>query len=309
MNPFARKRADSVASLGETALLAAIRRWLGDAAPDAPFGMGDDCAVLPRARAARLVTVDPVIYRRHFDDKVAARDVGAKLLKRNLSDIAAMGGRPIGAVLALTLDPRTRLDWLEGFYRGLAACARRHGVPIIGGDIAEAPDTVAASLTLLGQPSGDRILTRQGAALHDWIFVTGRLGHSLDSGHHFKFTPRLAEGAWLARQREVRSMIDVSDGLAKDLKSLTPTGLHPSIDARNIPLRGKADIAAALSDGEDYELLFTVAAKTDPAAFARMWRQAFPKIQVSCLGRFEPAGSHDENSLRMECYHGFEHLH
>ena len=309
MNPFARKRADSVAALGETALLGAIKRWLGDAAPDAPFGMGDDCAVLSRKRAATLVTVDPVIYKRHFNDAVKPRDTGAKLLKRNLSDIAAMGGKPTAAVLALTLDSRTRVDWLESFYRGLAACAKRHGVPIIGGDIAEAPDTVAASLTLLGQPSGRRVLTRQGAALHDWIFVTGRLGNSLSSGHHFKFTPRLNEGAWLARQREVRSMIDVSDGLAKDLKSLTPTGLHPHIDARNLPLRRGADIAAALNDGEDYELLFTVTAKTNPDAFVRKWRQVFPKLKLSCLGRFEPAGSHDENSLRMECYHGFEHLH
>lgn len=309
MNPFAPKRADSVAALGETALLAAIRRWLGDAAPDSPFGMGDDCAVLPRGRAARLVTVDPVIYKRHFNDAVKPRDTGAKLLKRNLSDIAAMGGQPTAAVLALTLDPRTRLDWLEGFYRGLAACAKRYGVPIIGGDIAEAPDTVAASLTLLGQPAGRRVLTRQGAARRDWIFVTGSLGNSLRSGHHFTFSPRLAEGAWLAKQREVRSMIDVSDGLAKDLKSLTPSGLVPNIDANQLPLRRGADIAAALSDGEDYELLFTVAARTDTAAFARRWRQAFPKTKLSCLGRFELSGSHDENSLRMECYHGFEHLH
>lgn len=309
MNPFARKRADSVAALGETALLGAIRNWLGDAAPTEPFGMGDDCAVLPRGHEARLVTVDPVIYKRHFDDSVKPRDVGIKLLKRNLSDLAAMGGRPTAAVLALTLDPRTSLRWLENFYRGLAACARRYGVPIVGGDIAEAPDTVSASLTLLGQPVGRRVLARKGAALRDWIFVTGTLGNSLRSGHHFKFTPRLAEGAWLAQQNEVRAMIDVSDGLAKDIKSLTPPGLHPEIDATKLPLRRGADITAALSDGEDYELLFVVAARTDPTVFARKWKQYFPRTKLTCLGRFEPAGSHDENSLRMECYHGFEHLH
>lgn len=309
MNPFARKRADSVAALGETALLAAIRRWLGGAAPAEPFGMGDDCAVLPRGHAARLVTVDPVIYRRHFDDKIAPREVGAKLLKRNLSDIAAMGGRPTAAVLALALDSRTRLDWLEGFYRGLAATAKRFDVPIVGGDIAEAPDTITASLTLLGQPVGRRALTRTGTAWRDWIFVTGTLGNSLRTNHHWKFTPRLKEGSWLARQREVRAMIDVSDGLAKDLKSLTPEELHPEINAKKLPLRRGADITAAMSDGEDYELLFTVAAQTDPAVFARKWRRALPKTKLTCLGRFERAGSHDENSLRMECYHGFEHLH
>lgn len=309
MHPFAHNRAESVAALGETALLDAIRRWLGAAAPAEPFGMGDDCAVLPQGRAARLVTVDPVIYQRHFDDRVSARDVGAKLLKRNLSDIAAMGGRPTAAVIALTLDPRTSLRWLEGFYRGLAICARRYAVPIVGGDIAEAPGTITASLTLLGQPAGRRVLTRTGAAWHDWIFVTGILGHSLHSGHHYKFNPRLREGAWLAGQREVRSMIDVSDGLAKDLKALTPAGLYPEILPASLPLRGCADAAAALSDGEDYELLCTVAAKTDPTDFIRRWRRNFPRTRLTCLGRFVCDGQQDKYSLRVERHHGFEHLH
>lgn len=308
MNPFAKKRRESVAALGESALLTTIRQWLGSVAPNEPFGMGDDCAVLPRGHAARLVTVDPVIYQRHFDDSIAAREVGSKLLKRNLSDIAAMGGRPTAAVLALTLDARTSLRWLEGFYRGLADCARRYGVSIVGGDITEAPNTLVASLTLLGQPVARRVLTRTGSALHDWIFVTGTLGNSLRSGHHFGFTPRLKEGSWLVRQREVRAMIDLSDGLGKDIKSLTPAGLHPAINAARLPLRRGADTIAALSDGEDYELLFTLAAKTNPTTFAGKWRQIFPKTKLTCLGRFERAGSHDENSLRMECYHGFEHL-
>ncbi|MFZ9683467.1 MAG: thiamine-phosphate kinase [Cephaloticoccus sp.] len=306
MHPFTRKSADSVAAWGETALLGAIRRWLGDTAPAAPFGMGDDCAVLPMG--ARLVTVDPVIYGRHFDDQVSARDAGAKLLKRNLSDLAAMGGRPTGAVIALALDPRTRRDWLEPFYRGLAAAARRYQVPIVGGDVAEGPG-INASLTLLGEPAGQRVLTRTGAGLHDHIFVTGVLGGSLASGHHHRFTPRLAEGAWLARQAAVRSMMDVSDGLAKDLQSLTPSGLFPAIAADQLPRRRGVDVAGALSDGEDYELLFTLAARTDAKAFARRWRAAFPRTRLTCLGRFERAGSHDENSLRLECYHGFEHLH
>ncbi|MCX6956703.1 MAG: AIR synthase related protein, partial [Verrucomicrobia bacterium] len=102
MRPFATNAADSVAALGEEKLIAAIRRWLGSASPRAPFGIGDDCAVLPASRRRQLITVDPVIYPRHFNDAVPPRDVGAKLLKRNLSDLAAMGGRPTAAVLALT---------------------------------------------------------------------------------------------------------------------------------------------------------------------------------------------------------------
>ena len=101
MHPFATTAADSVSALGEEKLIAAIRRWLGSASPRAPFGIGDDCAVLPASRHRQLITVDPVIYPRHFNDAVPPSAVGAKLLKRNLSDLAAMGGRPTAAVLAL----------------------------------------------------------------------------------------------------------------------------------------------------------------------------------------------------------------
>jgi len=94
LHPFTDNPARSIAALGEEKLIAAIRRWLGAASPRAPFGIGDDCAVVPAGRTAQLLTVDPVIYGEHFDDRVPARAAGEKLLKRNLSDIAAMGGRP-----------------------------------------------------------------------------------------------------------------------------------------------------------------------------------------------------------------------
>ena len=167
MHPFASRPADSVSALGEERLIAAIRRWLGSASPRAPFGIGDDCAVLPAQRGRQLITVDPVIHGRHFDSGVPPRAVGAKLLKRNLSDLAAMGGRPTAAVLALTLDARVSRRWLEQFYRGLAACARQYGVPIVGGDVAQANGVLAASLTLLGVPAGQRIVTRTGARRGD----------------------------------------------------------------------------------------------------------------------------------------------
>ena len=121
MHPFAKNASDSVAALGEERLIAAIRRWLGSASPRSPFGIGDDCAVLPAAQGKQLITVDPVIYREHFNDAIPPRAVGEKLLKRNLSDLAAMGGRPRAAVVALALDPHTSVRWLEQFYRGLAA--------------------------------------------------------------------------------------------------------------------------------------------------------------------------------------------
>lgn len=308
MHPFTKTPAASVSALGEAKLIAAIRRWLGPASPRAPFGIGDDCAVLPASRGRQLITVDPVIYPRHFNDAVRPQDAGAKLLKRNLSDLAAMGGRPTAAVLALTLDPRVSLAWLEKFYRGLAACARRYRVPIVGGDVAQADGAVAASLTLLGEATGTRVLTRTGARLNDWIFVTGRLGGSLRSGHHFKFTPRLAEGAWLARRAEVRAMMDLSDGLAKDLHALTPRHAAPALDATALPRRPGADVRAALTDGEDYELVFAVAGQTAPNAFLSAWRRRFPRTPLTCIGRFVRPAALPATALNLADYRGYEHL-
>lgn len=306
MHPFTKRYADSVSALGEARLIAALRRWLGTASPRAPFGIGDDCAVLAPACGPQLLTVDPVIYGRHFNDGVPARAVGAKLLKRNLSDLAAMGGRPTAAVLALTLDARVSVAWLEGFYRGLAACARRYHVPVVGGDIAQADGVVAASLTLVGAATGPRVVTRVGARPGDRILVTGRLGGSLRSGRHFRFTPRLAEGAWLARRPEVRAMMDVSDGLAKDLHALTPPGAVAALEAAALPRSPGSDVRAALVDGEDYELVFAVRARADLAAFRRAWHRAFPRTLLTAIGHFArvlPPGAID-----LRDYHGYEHL-
>ena len=308
MHPFATRSRDSVASLGEEKLIQAIRRWLGTASPRAPFGIGDDCAVLPPSRGRQLITVDPVIYPRHFNDRVPARAVGAKLLKRNLSDLAAMGGRPTAAVLALTLDARVSLRWLEQFYRGLAVAARRYRVPIVGGDVAQADGMVAASLTLLGEASGARSLTRTGAAIGDWIYVTGALGDSLRSEHHFKFAPRLDEGAWLAAQSGVRAMMDVSDGLAKDLHALTPRNAVPALDPAAVPRRAGADLRAALTDGEDYELVFAFAAKSPRPRFEQGWQLAFPRTRLTCIGRFVRSGERPRSAINLDDFRGYEHL-
>ena len=308
MHPFAKKSADSVTAFGEAKLITAIRRWLGAASPRAPFGIGDDCAVLPASRGPQLITVDPVIFGRHFDAAVPPRAVGAKLLKRNLSDLAAMGGCPSAAVLALTLDPHTSLAWLEQFYRGLATCARRYRVPIVGGDIAQADGVLAASLTLLGAAAGPRVVTRTGARIGDSIYVTGLLGRSLASGHHFAFHPRLAEGAWLAGRPEVRAMMDISDGLAKDLGALTPPHAKPSLEPGALPLRRGADLRAALTDGEDYELVFALAAHTDAAAFARAWHRRFPRTRLTNIGHFARSNALSPSAVRLEDFSGYEHL-
>ncbi len=314
MHPFTAKPAESVRAHGELGLIAAIRRWLGTATPPEPFGIGDDCAVLPASRHRQLVTVDPVVYGEHFDDSIPPRAVAAKLLKRNLSDIAAMGGRPRAAVIALALDETVCTRWLEQFYRGLAATARAYDVAIVGGDITRQKGGLAATLTLLGEARGPRVLTRHGAKTGDWIYVTGTLGGSI-LGHHHKFTPRLAEGAWLAGRGEVRSLMDVSDGLAKDLPALSPAGATPSVCPPAVPLSaaartlarrdGRPALTHALSDGEDFELLFTVAARTDRAALEKAWRRKF-STRLTCIGRF--TRTLEAGALPLDQFHGYEHL-
>jgi thiamine-monophosphate kinase len=323
VHPFSEQPADTIASLGEQKLLSRIRRWLGAAAPAAPAGMGDDCAVLPARKPAgrsaagapaTLMTVDPVIFGEHFDASVPPRAVGRKLLRRNLSDIAAMGGRPRAAVLALALDPRTRLEWLEAFYRGLAADARRFGVPLVGGDLATHRGGLVATLTLLGETTapGARALTRSGARVGDWIAVTGRLGGSLPSGRHHTFTPRLAEGRWLARRPEVVALMDLSDGLAKDIHSLTPADASPLIFGELLPLHRGVDLRGALTDGEDYELL--LALRATPAGAQKLladWCRAFPRLSLTLVGQFAPrsAAPTSHGALDLSAHHGFEHFH
>jgi thiamine-monophosphate kinase len=317
MHPFTERPADSVSSLGETRLIAAIRRWLATVSPPSPRGIGDDCAVLPANPRQQLITTDPVIYGRHFDDTVPPRAVGAKLLKRNLSDLAAMGARPTAAVISLALDPRVKTRWLEQFYRGLAAAARRFSVPIVGGDVAQSDGFLGAFLTLCGEAAAPRVVLRTGARTGDWIYVTGTLGGSL-LGHHWRFLPRLPEGEWLARRGDVHAMMDLSDGLAKDLPALTPAGAEPAIDANAVPVSAAAQTLArrtartplshALCDGEDYELVFAVAGRADRAAFERAWRRKFASTRLTCIGRFFPAGKMPAGATDLAAYHGYEHL-
>lgn len=318
MKPFSSRPRETVAHHGEIALIAAIRRWLGPAAPPSPAGMGDDCAVLRPLRGRPLVTVDPVIYGEHFDDHNTPQEAGTKLFRRNLSDIAAMGGRPVAAVVSIACDPSLRTAWLEGFYRALAQESRRHGVPVVGGDIARLRGGLVATLTLIGHCARSRAVTRAGARRGDWIYVTGELGGSRE-GRHCRFTPRLREGEWLAAQRAVRAMLDISDGLAKDLGSLQPanavavlegSALPASATARRAARRsGRSVVGHVLTDGEDYELVFAVARSTDLKAFEARWHRAFPKVRLSRIGYFASLRMPlPEGHLTLSDHRGFEHL-
>ncbi|MDR0535932.1 MAG: thiamine-phosphate kinase [Puniceicoccales bacterium] len=292
---------------GESRLVDLIREWLGAASPPSPRGMGDDCAVLPPGTPGefRLATTDCVLRGRHFDDAVAPRHVGRKLVNRNLSDIAAMGGTPADALLSLVCGPDVALPWLSEFFKGVAEACLAAGLELSGGDCAEGgPGFFCATLALTG--FARRPLLRAGARAGDTLLVTGRLGGSLSSGRHHSFAPRLAEGRWLAGRDAVRAAMDVSDGLAKDLQALLPkdcdallfpekipisgeiAGAGPECVPENAPPRPGSPLFRALCDGEDYELLLAA----DTARLPRLlsdWRREFPGVPLSPIGLIVPA--------------------
>ncbi len=315
MNPFTDNAAESAGSLGETRLIGRIREWLGTATPPAPNGMGDDCAVVEPG--ANLITCDSLVYKRHFDDEAAPELVGAKLLKRNLSDIAAMGGIPRDAVVALFLPKNTSIAWLEGFAKGLAKAALDYSTAIVGGDIAEAP-TLAVTLTLTGKAR--RPLTRGTGSDGDVLFVSGPLGGSIN-GHHLTFTPRIEQGMFLATIPEVTACMDLSDGLAKDAPALAGEKLAAVLDTASIPpsneLLSQCEekpgemLGHILSDGEDYELLFSVKAEAADAVEAA-WENRFggPLFRIGYLEartQGAPALMDAATGKALE-QHGYEHL-
>ena len=323
MTPFTPVAAESVAHAGEKELVRRLVAALGDAAPAAPEGPGDDCAVLDDSRKTgrRLVTTDAVIYGRHFDASVSPEDAGRKLAPRNLSDIAAMGvANRVDAVLALLTGHDVSVEWMRRFIAGLGESCREHGVKLAGGDLARMPaGTFAASLTLTGFAA--KPLLRSGGRAGDFVYVTGTLGGSI-LGKHFAFTPRLAEGRFLAGHPAVRAGMDLTDGLAKDLPELLPercaallalAALPVSDDSRKLAARsGKTPAQHALTDGEDYELLVVVDAAA-AGALETEFRQRFPTLPFTRIARLVPAagllpGRLYDESGEMIPAGGFDHF-
>lgn len=293
MSLFTNYLKESVAYYGEEKLIRYMREWLKEASPQSPQGIGDDCAIMDTSlmRSKLVTTVDNLVYRWHFDDKCCAKAAGAKLVKRNLSDIAAKGATPHHALVALLLPPNLKLTWLKSFYEGLREACEMFDLYIAGGDVSECPPGFfSASMTING--SADVIKPRSGASVGDYIYVTGDLGGSLHS-KHINFIPRLKEGYWLAHQQEVTSMIDVTDGLSKDLRCILPSHGAAYLDLNNMPYskecwemaQGSAQkrFQHAFGDGEDYEILFTLASSSSIQAFEKSWSSYFT-IPITCIG-------------------------
>jgi thiamine-monophosphate kinase len=260
----------------------------GDRREDVIVPIGDDAAVLrPREGRDLVVAADAICEGTHFFPGTPPEAIGRKALAVNLSDFAAMAATPrfafATACLPRGFDPR----FADATTEGLRATARRYGVALCGGDTTTFDGPFVLSVTLVGDVERGRAVRRDGARPGDVLAVTGPLGASLRSGRHLRFEPRLDASAALATLGPPSAMMDVSDGLLLDLDRLARrSGVGADVDAARVPIHADVDdvapdarLLSALSDGEDFELLFAA----PPAIFERIaasWPLAAPPIAI-----------------------------
>jgi thiamine-monophosphate kinase len=243
--------------VGELDLLRWIWKRIGRRGGDIVVDSGDDCAVVKRPRGDLLLKIDSVVEGVHFEPSAPARWIGHKAVARCLSDVAAMGARPTFAVVAMMLPRRAPAGRVKRVMAGMEATAGRFGCAIVGGDLVSHDGRLAISVAMTGE--GRRVVRRDGARPGDAIGVTGPLGGSI-RGKHLRFTPRVREGLELNRAGAT-AMIDVSDGLARDLGHVCErSGVGAVLYEERIPIAAAArgSLDRALHDGEDYELLYTI---------------------------------------------------
>ena len=276
----------------EDELIPQLKEITARAAPESLLvGIGDDAAVWQPSRSRRsVITTDALVEGVHFSRAVmSASDAGHRALASNLSDIAAMGAKPLLATIGFGVGPGADEDWIRDCYRGIATLAERARCAIAGGDIVRAPAIVLA-ITVVGEVRASNLKLRSGMRPGDVIAVTGPLGASraglavavdglipaddpaaAAALRAFRAPePRLAEGRWLGASRNVRAMMDTSDGLSTDLTRLArASGAGATIErvpvapaAQAVAERAGADATAwALDGGEDFELLVAVGAR------------------------------------------------
>ena len=276
-------------------------------------GIGDDCAVLDIGGGESLVfTVDTLAEDVHFlRASSSAYEIGAKSLAVNLSDVAAMGAEPVASLLSLSLPADACGEWAGEFMRGYHALSEQWGVALAGGDTTSSKTGITISITAIGRVRNEHIKRRSAAVAGDVVMVCGELGASaaglrdiLDGDTDTPFAivhrnpvPQIEEGRWLGAHKEVHAMMDLSDGLASDLRHiLKASHTGAEIETANIPYA--TDTATAVCGGEDYKLLFTVAAAS-AESLQREFALRFG-YAPSVVGRIRPVSEYGEEICWLE---------
>lgn len=288
-------------------------------------GIGDDCAVLPLGNGESLVfTADLLVEGVHFLRHAAsAREIGRKSLAVNLSDVASMGARPVATLLSIALPPDAAGTWAEEFMEGYRELSAEYSTVLVGGDTTRSAAGIAINVTAIGRIRDERIKRRSAARPGDRLYVGGELGasgtglHDILAGRldtaaaaiHRNPQPQLSEGVWLGQHDAVHAMMDISDGLASDvLHLLERSGAGAEIELDSIPVAEGSDLETAATAGEDYKLLFTVAAD-DAERLAAEFRDRFG-TPIHPIGRItETPGlvwTRNEKPVPLD-WHGFRH--
>jgi len=248
-----------ITKLGEFGLIERFRKCIRTDA-SVIKGSGDDCAVLKFDKDHyQLFTCDMLVEGVDFRKQENPYLIGRKAIAVSISDIAACAGLPQHCLVSLGLAKKTPLKFVDRFFKGMCDLAAKYRINIVGGDLSRS-DKLTIDVSMLGLVEKKYLVLRGGAREKDIIFVTGGLGGSM-SGKHLKFTPRLKEARFLVENFQINSMIDISDGLIQDLKHILKLSkLGAVIFAQRVPLsRFAYGLNDALTSGEDFELLFTVA--------------------------------------------------
>lgn len=245
-----------------------------------------------------------------------------KSLHVNLSDVAAMGAKPVATLLSIALPEGAQGEWAEAFMRGYHAVSEREGVALVGGDTTASRDRITINVVAIGRAPQSNIKRRSAAHIGDIIAVTGKLGASskglvdimfgdlntLAAQHHRVAQARTAEGRWLGTQREVHAMMDISDGIASDIKHIMEQSkVGAAIELERIPT--EYDLRYALSGGEDYELLFTVEADKVESLAEELYNNCGTRLSVVGEITAEQELVWRERGERVELdLHGFTHF-
>lgn len=280
-----------MAPAGEWALLEKIRRKIPHRFQE-PYRLRDDAGLMRIQGENWVFAADMLVEDVDFRyGQAKPEEVGHKALGINLSDLAAMGAKPIAYLITLGIPRRFPTTWVARFYDGLNLLARRYHVTCLGGDLSEAKQWMA-SVTILGRCENAPV-SRQGARPGDILYVTGSLGGAIRR-HHLCFQPRVEQGLYLSAKIKPRAMIDISDGLVQDLGHiLSQSKVGAALRLDQIPVskdafqmaggNPKKAVRRALTDGEDFELLFSIPARKQKR-LETAWKKQFPRVRLSAIG-------------------------